>query len=63
MLVKHHEARLQFKEIVSRPVKDEPTRLKVFKPKKAHVPPKNHPWRSFDFKKGDISICVKTGHF
>jgi hypothetical protein len=63
MLIKHQGTGLKFKEIASRPVKDEPTKLKVFKPKQAIVPPKNHPWRNFDFKKGDISICVKTGHF
>jgi hypothetical protein len=63
MLIKHQGARLKFNEIASRPAKDEPAKLKVFKSKKAHVPPQNHPWRNFDLKKGDISICVKTGHF
>jgi transposase len=56
--IKHNGLGLKFKEIASRPVKDEPTKLKVFKPKKALVPPKNHPWRNFDFKKADISNCA-----
>jgi hypothetical protein len=63
MRIKHNGTSLKIKEIASRPAKEIPANFKLFKPKKAYIPPKGHPWRNFNCKKADISICVKTGHF
>jgi len=63
MLIKHNSISLKFKEITSRPVKRASADISQLKPKKAYIPPKDHPWRNFNCKKPDISICVKSGHF
>ena len=63
MLIKHNGVSLKFNEITSRPVKETPAKVGLFEPKKAHIPPKDHPWRNFNCQKADISNCVKSGHF
>lgn len=63
MLITHNNRALRFKEILSRP--ERPKRPFTYKPRKKHIPPKDHPWRRYpiNHKKPDISILAKTGHF
>ena len=63
MLIKHNGNSLRFNEILSRPIKPKPVKPEMLKPRKQTIPPKNHPWRNFNYQKPDISTCVKTGHF
>jgi hypothetical protein len=63
MLIKHNGNSLRFKGITSRPTKPKPVKPEMLKPRKQTIPPKNHPWRNFNYQKPDISTCVKSGHF
>lgn len=47
MVMRYKDAILKFKEITTRPRKEEPKKAYEFRLKKIYIPPKNHPWRRF----------------
>jgi len=47
MIMRYNDATLKFKEITSRPRKEEPKKKYEFRLKKVYRPPKEHPWRRF----------------
>jgi transposase len=47
MLIAYKDKPLKFKEITTRPKKEEPKRMYEFKIRKVYVPPPTHPWKSF----------------
>ena len=47
MLITHKDVNLRFKEIASRPKREQQEGPKIHTPNKAHVPAKDHPWRKF----------------
>ncbi len=49
MVITYNNRSLKFKEILSRPVREEAVEPKVFKTKtkKVYIPPKDHPWKKY----------------
>jgi alkylated DNA nucleotide flippase Atl1 len=47
MLITHKDVNLRFKEIASRPKREQQEGPKIHTPNKAYVPAKDHPWRKF----------------
>jgi transposase len=47
MLMRYKDMMLRFKEITSRPKREEPKKTYEFRLRKTYIPPKDHPWRRF----------------
>jgi transposase len=47
LYIMHCDNALKYKEITSRPARKEIKKPYVFKLKRVHIPPKDHPWRKF----------------
>lgn len=47
MIIAHKDNVLKFKEITSRPEKEEPNKTYEFRIRKVYTPPADHPWRRF----------------
>ena len=45
MVITHKDKALRFREITTRPKKEEPKKIYEFRIREAYIPPKNHPWR------------------
>ena len=74
MLITHKDVNLRFKEIASRPKREQQEGAKIHTPNKAYVPAKDHPWRKFRIpgwinskeKQQALEMLFKkskTGHF
>lgn len=57
MLITYKDTNLRFKEITSRPQKEQ-KESSLYTPKKVYIPPKDHPWRRFRLP-GSISFEEK----
>ena len=47
MVIAHKDKALKFKEITTRPKKEELKKTYEFKIRKIYVPPKDHPWKRY----------------
>ena len=50
LYIMHCDNALKYKEITSRPLKKEIKKSYIFKLRKVHIPPKEHPWRKFKIR-------------